>query len=77
MTMTTASDSVLILDRAKNAQEVEFLLAYREADDAGKRRITKVLHAAARGELPTVEQANKMTHAEKIAFADSLPEVEA
>lgn len=75
--MTTANDSVMILDRVKNAQEVEFLLRYREADAAGKRRLDKVLAAAGRGELPSVEQANKMTDAEKIAFADALPEVAA
>lgn len=72
---------IVVLDHEvmiiENEQELEFLLMYREADDAGKRRLDKVLHAAARGELPSVEQANKMTHAEKIAFADSLPEVAA
>lgn len=74
--MATRNDSVLILDRAKNAKELEFLMMYREADAAGKRRITKMLAAAARGELPSLDHIEKMTRAEKIAFADSLPEVQ-
>jgi hypothetical protein len=61
--------------RACTRQEVEFLLTYRQADKAGKRRLTKVLYAAEAGRLPPVEQIQAMTPMQARAFADSLPEV--
>ena len=56
-------------------EEDEFIRMYREADDAGKRRLDKILHAAGKGLLPSVEESNAMTLEQRHAFADALPEV--
>lgn len=66
-------DSIPPEDRAVTEQEVAFLISYRQADEAGKRRITRLLHAACKGLLPPV--AATWTREQLHAFADSLPEV--
>lgn len=68
-------ESMLVIDRASSPQEVEFLLNYRKANKADKQRLMKILYAAGKGLLPTVEESNAMTPEQRRAFADALPEV--
>ena len=68
-------DSLPVIDRACSAQEIELLLAYREASEADKRRLMKLLNAALAGLLPPPEVSSKWTLAQRRAFADDLPEV--
>lgn len=68
-------DSIPPEDRAVTEQEVAFLITYRQADEAGKRRITRLLHAAGKGQLPPPEVAATWTREQLDAFADRLPEV--
>ncbi|GAB3377157.1 hypothetical protein GCM10027431_32760 [Lysobacter rhizosphaerae] len=63
------------LARACTREEVEFLLAYRQADKAGKRGIDKVMLAAALGLLPSAAQIRAMNPIEVAALVRSLPEV--
>lgn len=60
----------------ENEKELEFLITYRQADDAGKRRITKILNAAYDGLLPSLEQIGAWSKSDRDAFVDSLPEVQ-
>lgn len=56
--------------------EAEFLRVYRNADEMGKNRILRLVHAAKKGQLNvTKEQAEAMTEAARNAFMDALPEV--
>ena len=57
-------------------QEIEFLEAYRKADDEGKRYIRKALKAGAAGLLPEPKDAAAMTQEEAREFLDSLPDLE-
>ena len=68
-------DVVMVVE---NEQELEFLIAYRKANAAGKRRFEKfgcaIRDGLFRNGLMTHEKINAMTTAEKIAFVDALPE---
>ena len=61
---------------AASEVEVEFLLAYRRANKADKRRLTKILHGAKAGLLPPPEVSSTWTREQVQAFADTLPEAE-
>ena len=74
--VTQVRDSLPPSDRAVTPLEVEFLLTYRAANKADKRRLMKILHAAGKGLLPTPEQSRAMTPEQNRAFADALPEVD-
>lgn len=63
--------------RACTREEVEFLLLYRQADTAGKRRLEKALNAAARGLLPAPGVIRAMSPAQAQAMVDALPERQA
>lgn len=68
-------DAVPPEDRAVTEEEAAFLIAYRQADEAGKSRVRKLLQTAAKGLLPPPEVAGTWTREQVNAFADSLPEV--
>lgn len=68
-------EGIPAVDRAVTPTEVEFLLTYRRASPDDKRRMDKVLHAAGKGLLPSVEESNAMTMEQRREFADALPEV--
>jgi hypothetical protein len=72
--MSMVPDKETALDFTRTPEETRLLLAYRAADDAGKRRITRLLKAAARGLLPPAGLPN--TPEEIDAFLDSLPELQ-
>lgn len=69
-------NSLPVIDRACSAQEIELLLAYREASEADKRRLMKLLHAALADLLPPPEVSRSWTPEQRRAFADALPEVQ-
>ena len=60
--------------RACTREEVEFLLLYREADKAGKRRLDKALNGAALGLLPPAETIRAMSRKQVLAMVEALPE---
>lgn len=63
------------IDHARSADEVEFLMIYRMANDADKKRIMKLCHAAKANMLPSIEERHAMTLDQVRAFADALPDV--
>ena len=71
MNMATVSQSMVI---AESPCEVAFLAAYRAADEAGRKRIRKLLAAGLAGLLPPVEVVESMKPDELHAFADASPE---
>ena len=68
-------DSLPVIDRATSPHEVEFLLAYRNANEADRRRLMKILRGAKAGLLPPPEVSSTWTLEQVRAFADALPEV--
>lgn len=58
--------------RACTREEVEVLLAYRKADEAGRHRITKTAILALQGRLPSLEQIQAMTPQQLRAMVDSM-----
>lgn len=69
--MATVSQSMVI---AESPCEVAFLAAYRATDEAGRKRIRKLLAAGLAGLLPPVEVVESMKPDELQAFADASPE---
>lgn len=63
-------------DRARTECEIEFLLTYRKASKADKRRLMKILCGAKAGLLPPPEVSSTWTREQLQAFADTLPEAE-
>lgn len=74
MATTILGDSRNPEDYACTPEERRFLDLYHAADDAGKRRITRMAAAAVRGLLPPAGQLN--TPEEIDRFLDSLPELQ-
>ncbi|GHB99550.1 hypothetical protein [Thermomonas carbonis] len=66
--------SIPVSDHARDAQEVEFLKLYREANAVDQKRMRKLMRAAIQNMLPPPEVGATMTREEVDAFADSLPE---
>lgn len=77
--MTTQRQALVAADSAKYdplpPHEAEFLRAYRNADEEGKRYVRKALKAAAVGLLPEPEDGVQMSPSEMRAFLDALPEL--
>ncbi len=69
-------ESVPPADLAQTEQEVAFLKMYRQANEANKRRVVKLLHAARAGALPPPEVSAKWGPNDVREFADTLPEVQ-
>ena len=69
-------ETIPAIDIARGEVEVAFLLTYRRANKADKRRLTKILHGARAGLLPPPEVSSTWTLKQVQAFADTLPEAE-
>lgn len=67
-------ETIPAIDIARDEVEVAFLLTYRRANKADKRRLTKILHGAKAGLLPPPEVSSTWTRDQLREFADKLPE---
>lgn len=67
-------DNTPAIDIARDEVEVAFLLTYRRANKADKRRLMKILCAAKAGLLPSPEVSSTWTRDQLREFADKLPE---
>lgn len=54
--------------------EIAFLQLWRESDDAGRKRIDKVLNMVDGDRLPPLDAIKGMTRDQVCAFIDALPE---
>ena len=74
--LTNTAQPLPHAEQARTEQEIAFLTIYRQADEANKRRIVKLLRAAIAGTLPPPEVRAKWSHVDLRMFADALPEVQ-
>lgn len=58
--------------RACTREEVEVLLMYRKADEAGKHRLVKTAVLALQGRLPSLDQIQAMSPQQMRAMVDSM-----